>query len=111
MLETNYMVDFPEELKHLENEGLILSPVDQRYGLIGMTEQLDDSYLLRIFAISRESEEYPFNVETEVASFIAKDRNLMSMMFRRVTNMSALQYLLMVNQQQLFEFGKELEQH
>ena len=106
MLETSYMIDFREELKHLENEGLILSPVDQRYGLIGMTEQLNDSYLLRIFAISRKSEEYPFDVETEVASFIAKDCALTSIMFREVTNMSALQYLLMVNQRQLFEFEK-----
>lgn len=57
MSQKEYMVDFPQELKHLKNEGIILSPMDQRYGLIGLTEKLADSYLLRIFAIRRESEE------------------------------------------------------
>lgn len=95
-----YMLDFPQELKHLENEGLILSPHDdQCYGLVGLTENIDDGYLLRVFAISRESEEVPFEVETEVVTFSAGERSLTSLMFQRVTNMSAVQYLLMVNQQ------------
>lgn len=106
-----YMVDYPQELKHLENEGLILSPHDQRYGLVGLTEEIADGYLLRVFAISRKSEEDLFEVETEVTTFSARERSLASLMFQQVTNMSALQYLLMVNQQQLIEYDKKLQQH
>lgn len=111
MSEEKYVINRPQELEHLENEGVILSPLDQYRGLVGLTEKIDDSYLLRIFSIRRYSEEDLFQLETEVTSFVAKERSLTSLMFQQVTNMSALQYLLMVNEQQLTEFEKELQQH
>ncbi|MBD3109525.1 hypothetical protein IEO70_14345 [Bacillus sp. AGMB 02131] len=111
MPEQKCSVICPQELEQLKNEGLILSPMDQRYGLIGYTEEIANSYLLRIFAIKRDSIEEPFHTETEVASFIAKEKSLMSTIFHQVTNLSAFQYLLMVNQQQLLEHEKELRQH
>lgn len=89
-----YEIVYPRDLMHLESEGILISPQNIQYGLIGLKEQIGNLYLLRIFMLQRESAHAPFFIKEEVSTLSFDDCESLSFFFQRLPGMTAFDYLL-----------------
>lgn len=50
-VDEEYEIRYPYELRHLESEGILVSPTNYQYGLIGLSEHIGGLFILRIFCV------------------------------------------------------------
>ena len=92
-----YEIVYPKNLRHFESEGILISPTNYQYGLIGLREQIGDIYLLKIFTLYRESRTGAFEIKDEITTFTFNTQESLSTFFQRLPGMTAFEYLLFKN--------------
>ncbi|MBD3107194.1 hypothetical protein IEO70_02355 [Bacillus sp. AGMB 02131] len=89
-----YEIVYPKELIHLESEGILVSPQNRQYGVIGLREQIGSFYLLRIFLMKRETSQALFFIKEEMTALTFDDNESLSAFFQRLPGMSAFDFML-----------------
>ncbi|OCA86157.1 hypothetical protein [Bacillus sp. FJAT-27986] len=91
-------INFPDEVIDRFNiEGLITSPYKQTMGWVFLSENKGDNIILRIFLIDRVCESISFELNRELSAFIFPTRIEMKKFYEHLLNMSALEYMVLLN--------------
>lgn len=94
LVNEEYEIVYPRELIHLESEGILISPQNKQYGIIGLREQISEIHLLRIFMMERETTQALFFIKEEMTTLTFDDSESLSAFFQRLPGMSAFDFML-----------------